>query len=261
MVVVSFRRLIISLSLILITTLVLIAFGLEIIGGEKWYLQLGPQSFFFWGITVLIAQIWITGTLLYNHKKIMKTISRLSTIEDLNSMNAVKSFRDMGVLGDEIRKVLMQANQLSIMRADRISALNNLVNLICEGYSEPVIVTDVKGDIFSISEKLKSRILKETDGKMIKNILELKPDIKLSEVLSFIEIERTAWTDSESSGLVCTPVFDKNNTVQFCIWELETSFFAGKLKELNQQKSKIQPSYKKLREFINPLRRKKKSLT
>lgn len=258
MIVVSFKRLMISLSLIITVTLLLIASGLAANGGADWSLRMELQNFFFWGLTALIIQIWIGGSLLFTHKKIIKTISRLSAFEDLNSTHADKSFKEMGKLGEEIKKVLKRENQMSLMRALRISALNNLVNLLCEGYSEPIIVTDVTGKIFTINDKLKPRITKETNLVQINNIIEIRPDIKLSEILIFIEKQKTAWKEPENTGLVCTPVFDKNSTVQFCIWEFETSFFAGKLKELNQQKSKIQPTYKKLRDFVNPRLRRKK---
>ncbi|MBI9107782.1 MAG: hypothetical protein JEZ04_13625 [Spirochaetales bacterium] len=257
MVVVSFKRLMISLLMIITVTLMLIVCGLAVNGGEFWYLKIEFQNFMFWGIIALIVQLWICGSLLLSHRKIMKTINRLSSFDDLNSMNAEKSFREMGELGEEIKTVLRKVNQLSVMRAERISALNNLVYLLCEGYSEPVIVTDVKGDIFTISDKFKGRIAKNGNSTVINNIIEIRPELKLSEVLGFIEKQRSAWNGPENSGLVCTPVFDKNSTVQFCIWEFETSFFSEKLKELNQQKSKIQPSYKKLMDFIK-LRQKRK---
>jgi hypothetical protein len=248
----------ISFLLFLTVTILLIVAGLAANGGTNWSLKIELQNFFFWGLTALIIQIWIGGSLLLSHKKVIKTISRLSAFDDLNSSNADKSFRELGSLGEEIKKVLKRENQLSVMRALRISALNNLANLLCEGYSEPVIVTDITGKIFTISEKLRTRIIKESKLVQINNIFEIRPEIKLSEILGFIEKQKTAWKDPENTGLICSPVFDKTGVVQFCIWEFETSFFAGKLKELNQQKSKIQPSYKRIREIVNPFLRKKK---
>ena len=144
------------------------------------------------------------------------------------------------------------------MRAERISALNNLTALLSEGYSEPVVVTDVKGVIFTMSEKLKNRISKEADMADIKNITAIRSDIKLNEVLSFIEKQHSAWTSENGSRITCTPVFGKKNTVQFCIWEFESSMLAEKFKEISMNNHKIQPSYRKIRNILKPFRRERK---
>ncbi len=257
MIVVRLKRLVISLVIIILVTLLLVVSGLSINGGKSWSLDLELQNFFFWGLAALIIQVWVGVSLLLNHKKILKTIRRLTSFDEIHSANAEKAFREMGSLGEEIKKVLKHENQLSAMRSERISALNSLAGSLCEGYSEPVAVTDVNGVLFAISNKLKSRILKDNEGKLIGNILELRSDLKLSEILVFMEKQRASWKESEDSGIICTPVFDRNNSVQFCIWEFETSFFAGKLKDLNQQKSKVQPTYSRIKAFINPLLKRK----
>lgn len=252
MIVVSLKRLIISLIIIISVTLMLLVIGLLVKGGEDWYLKLNFQNFLFWGIVVLIIQIWISASLLLSHRKILKSINRLSSFENLDSVNAEKSFKEMGGVGEEIRNVLKKINDLSSMRAYRISALNNLADLLCEGYSEPVVVTDVKGLIVTVSEKLKNRITKESGRDSINYITDIRPELKLTEVLSFIEKERAAWVASDNSKLSCTPVFDKNSALQFCIWEFETSFFAEKIKELNKSGSVSQPAYRKLKNLVNP---------
>ncbi|MBI9104362.1 MAG: hypothetical protein JEY99_18240 [Spirochaetales bacterium] len=256
MIVISLKRLLISLCIIITVTIILITSGLALNGGEGWQLKIELQNFFFWGLIVLLVQVGVGGTLIFSHKKLMENIKRLSTFEDFNSMNAEKAFEKLGRLGEEIRKVLRKENQFSVMRANRIAVLNDLVHVLCEGYSEPIMVTDINGVIFTISDKLKNRITKENGGVSFSNIVDIKPDIKLTEVLGFIEKQRTSWKDAEKSSLVCTPVYDKNSSVQFCIWEFETSFFTGKFKELTQQKTKIAPAYKKSIDFLNRFRRK-----
>ncbi len=250
MVIIRLRRLIISVILITAVTVVLLGIGLSLNEGEPWSLKFDYQNFFFWGLVAVIIQILTGLSLVFNHRKILNIVKRISTIDDIDSVYAEKLFDDIGPLGSEIKNLLRHNSQLSGLRTARISALNSLTEILCEGYAESILVTDVRGEILSMSDKLRGNLQKDKNESVIKNVLDIRNDIKLSEVLVFIEKHRSAWTDPDGSGLSCTPVFDKNNAVQFCLWEFETSIFTGKLKEHAAQRPDLRRSYGRLKNLL-----------
>ena len=161
-------------------------------------------------------------------------------------------------MGEELKRILIRENQLSVMRADRISGQNNLITLLCDGYSDPIAVTDVNGGILTISGKLKTRLTKEIGRTDFSNIVELYPQLKIPEILGYIEKQRSSWKDAENSGIELHPdIRKKQHGPSFASGNWKTSFFAGKIKEFSQQKAKITPRYKKLKDFINPFKKKK----
>ena len=252
MVIVGLKRLILSLVLIIAVTMIVIVMGISLNEGEAWSLKLDYQNFFFWGITALIVQLWAGLSLITRHRRILNTVRRLSSIEDLESVYAEKLFHEIGALGIEVKNVLRHSSELSGLRVARISALNSLTEILCEGYSDSILVTDVRGEILSMSDKLKARLAKESGRPEVRNIIDIRADLKLSEVLVFMEKQRSAWSNPDGSGLTCTPVYDRNGKIQFCLWEFETSIFTGKLKDNTQQKYDLRRSYGKIRNILKP---------
>ncbi len=239
MIVIRYRRVLISLILIFASTALLFVCGIIIYGGKGWALKPDAQNYFFWGFVILIFQLFIGVSLILSHRRVINLLKRISKIENLRGSHAGRVFNELGELGDEIKNMLKVENDISMLRADRISALNNLISMIIEDYSAPVMVTDISGDSIMMSAKLKNSIIKEKDLNDINNICDIRSDININEVLNYMEKQKTFWSFPQESALICTPIFDRRSNIEFCIWEFETSFFAGKLKDVDMSKTGV----------------------
>jgi transcriptional regulator with PAS, ATPase and Fis domain len=166
-----------------------------------------------------------------SHKSMVNNLKRISKIGDISHQYSQKILSKMGTLGKEIETMMIEQNHIVVLRSNRISALNTLVKLLCDGYSDSVIITDVKGEILSISNSFTENTKKEGNENTWKKLSDIRPDINLPDVLSHLEKQHLPWTNPEVKGVVCTPVFDKANMLNFCIWELETQHLNKLYKE------------------------------
>ncbi|MBN2655653.1 MAG: hypothetical protein JXR86_01230 [Spirochaetales bacterium] len=187
-------RLIISISLMIVLTAALVLVAMEIKQGSPPEIKLYRENILFWGIIGLSLQIWLGLSLLLNHRGLINEVRRLARIGDFSQPQARKILEHLGPLGREMERMMREQNNLVHLRSNRIPALNNLVKLMGSNYSEPIIISDVNGDILSVSGNLSEKLKKNN------------PDI---------------------SGVTCTPVTDMVGEIHFCLWEMETSRFTG----------------------------------
>lgn len=225
MIVISRKRFVISLGSILLLTGFLVGIGMDLQQGDPVELKIDVENLLFWGIITLLLQFWIGLSLLARHKNLVNELNRIARIEDITLPHAEKIFNQMGTLGTGIRDLIIDRNRLLVMRSNRISALNALMKTLFSGYCDPIAVTDVAGAVLGISTVLEEKLLKERGGTTWENILQIKPDLNLAEIMTHMEKQRAPWGNPEENGIVCTPVFDKSNTLHFCIWEFESSRF------------------------------------
>jgi hypothetical protein len=222
MLVISLKRFIVSFLLIILTTGIIIYISITSQSGESLQLRIDTQNIFFWGIIAFLVQIWVGLSLIFSHKHMVNNLKKISKIGDISHKHAQRILSKMGSLGSEIETMMIEQNKLVVLRSNRISALNTLVKILCDGYTDPVIITDVRGSILSISNEFTEKIKKEGNDISWKQLGDVRPDINLPDVLSHLEKQHLPWSDPEVKGVVCTPVFDKVNMLNFCIWEFET---------------------------------------
>ncbi len=259
MMMVTRKRLLISLLLVLVSTLLLIIAGVKLSPGETPEIRLDRENLLFWGIVVLIFQAWIILSLFFRQRSLIADLERIGRIGDLTNIQARKILENMGSLGQALKKVMNEQNEIVRLRSERINALNTLVKMLCEDVDSPVVVTDVTGRVFTYSDKLIEKYGKEQEELSLSKITDIRQDIPLAEVLSHLEKQRLPWNGPEGSGVSCTPIFDKNGTLHFCIWELESVHMLSKYKAASisagtkQNFQKLQGVLKKM-----PIRRKNK---
>lgn len=259
MIIITLKRFITSFIFILLITAFLVFLGMNLQDGEAVQLRIDTQNMFFWGIIAFLLQIGLAISLLLNHQNIINNLKRVSRIGDYSHIQSRKILGSMGPLGKEIELMMKEQNNLVILRSNRISALNNLVKMLCIGYSGPVLITDVNGDILSISSSFTDKIKKEGSELSWKRINDLRPDIPLTEVLNHLEKQKLPWSNPEFSGIICTPVFDKTNALNFCIWELETSQLNKMYKEKQADKTKVK-TRGTVQGFLGRIKKKKEIL-
>lgn len=227
MIVISLKRLVVSFVLILILTAVIIALGMDLQSGTPVELKIDVENLLFWGIVVLLLQLWIGLTVLMKHRKVLSELGRIAKIEDVSQPHAEKIFDGLGRTGQAIQRLMLDQNKLLVMRSNRIAAHNSLMRLLLEGYGEAAAVTDVTGKVLAMSRPLEEKCRNSQGTLTGQTILDFLPDINLKEVLTLMEKQRTFWQEPEKKGAVCTPVFDKEGVMHFCLWEFGADRLSG----------------------------------
>jgi len=259
MIAVSFKRLIISLILILVSTLLLVAASLNLFSTLPLGESLEKQDILFWGIITFLFQCSVGFSILIGHRNIISDLNKLISNKDLNHPHSRKILGQLGALGQVINRMMKELNDLLVLRTDRISALNKVVRMLSEDSSDTILVSDTMGTILGASdilmEKLKMKLSDFT------KIYEIFPTIKLAEVLVALEKNRESWKDSTESGILCTPVFDKRGNLNLCLWEIESSGILQKLNRQKMSRQKINSTRKNSLDAFKDMFRKKKSST
>ncbi len=252
MIVVSLKRLIISLSLILSSTLFLLVVSLDLISPLSLGESLEKQDLLFWGIIVFLFQSIMGISILTGHRNVISDLNRLISNKDLSHPHSRKILNQLGPLGQVISRMMKELNELLSLRTDRISALNKVVRLLCDESGKSLVVSDTMGTVLGVSESLLEKTkLKLSD---LSTVTEVLPGIKIAEVMVALEKNRDDWKDSGDSGVVCTPVFDKSGHLNLCIWVLES---AGFIQKINRHPANM-AARKKMVTFRDLMKRKKK---
>lgn len=236
----SRKRYVLTVILVMVATSLLTYISIDLKD-----LQLDRENIFFWGLIALLTQCILFSSLYFSHRNMVSTLKKITDLNNLSHPYSQKLLKSMGVLGKEIEHMVNEQSIASTLRSNRISALNSMVRILCAGYEEPVLITDVKGAILSISDALSVKINKnDSDASLsMKNLSDFRSDIPLREVLNHLEKQKIPWSNPEIKGVICTPVFDKENVLNFCIWEFESEMFSKLLKE--KSKGSFQGLFKK----------------
>jgi hypothetical protein len=227
MIVISLKRLVVSFILILILTAAIIFLGMDLQSGNPVELKIEVENLLFWGIVVLLLQLWIGLSVLLRHRKILSELGRIAKIEDVSQPHAEKIFHGLGRTGLAIQRLMLDQNNLLVMRSNRIAAHNSLLRLLLYGYSDPAVVTDVTGKVLAMSRPVEEKCRNSQGALGGQTILDFLPEINLKEVLVLMEKQRTFWQEPEKKGAVCTPVFGKEGALHFCLWEFGADRLSG----------------------------------
>jgi len=255
MIVISRRRLIISLLLLMASMLVLLGIGISLLSDSPLDKSLEKQKLFYWGLIITLFQISISISVFIGHRKLIADINRITSYKDMNHPQSRRILRQMGSLGDVLINMMKDLNSLLELRMNRISASSKVLKILCEDYPGPLLISDTLGNVLGASEILteKTGIPLRSDSQLI----DFFPDIKLGEVLVSLEKNREGWKEESEKGLICTPVFDRGEHLNLCLWEIETSHVFQKLSK-GSVKNKPQRAYNSLKGLFKNRGEKKK---
>ncbi|MDC7236089.1 MAG: hypothetical protein PQJ58_22900 [Spirochaetales bacterium] len=227
MIVVSVKRLTLSIVLIALSFLLFLAVSIDLYSGTALAESLEKQQILFWGIVTFLFQTVVFLSLFIDQRKLVSDLRKIASYKDLNHPQSAKILDQLGETGTLIHSILNDFNRLLEMRLNRITAFNKVLKIVCEEYPEPLLITDTLGSVLGISDKLSGALsLTMTSDTKLNDIF---PEMKLAEILGSLEKSREPWKDLEETGRICTPVFDTSGNLNLCIWEFETSHFSQKI--------------------------------
>jgi len=211
------------------------------------------EDFLFLGILIVCAQLLLAVFLLSGHYKVRGRLKRISKMGDLTNQDTQRILNRLGDIGKEINYLLSEQNQLSQLRAGRIAALNTLARQFCMDHRDSILYTDVKGSILGYSDSIEEKLKIDDLELMNMEITSLWPELPISEILQSMQKQGLPWTDPEHSGISCSPIFDRDNNLHFCVWGIQSGFLKKIAADSRMEKSNDLQRKKRrsLSSFIN----------
>ncbi len=248
MIIVRIKTLVLVLVMVLASTAFLFYREIILLPGGGISLNMEKQELLYWALIVCLFQTALFIFAFRGHRKLIRDLKKLISNRDLSHPQSVKILNAMGETGRVIRMMMEEYSSLLDMRLNRISAFNKIIRIICEDYPEPLMISDTLGTVLGISDQLLEKTGLAQGDLQVGDVL---PEIKMPEVLGHMEKNRSVWKDE--SGCSCTPVFDRSDQLNLCIWELEAESILKKI--TNRQAAGI--TRKTVNTFRDLIRRKK----
>ncbi|MBF9016756.1 MULTISPECIES: hypothetical protein [unclassified Oceanispirochaeta] len=227
MILVKRKRLIISFLMILGSLVLFLLISIDSFSEAPLNISIEKQQVVYWGVVTILFQTLVFLSLFIDQRKLVSDLKKIASYKDLNHPQSAKILDQLDEIGQVIYSILNDFNKLLELRLNRITAFNKVLKIVCEEYPEPLLITDTMGSILGISQKLSDK-LNLSIGSDLK-INDIFPDLKLAEILVFLEKNREIWRGETNSAEICTPIFDKNGNLNLCIWEFEATHISQKI--------------------------------
>lgn len=240
MFVLSSKRLLITFFVIMCSTLLLLVLAINFRELKSTEFSIDSQNTLYWGIIIIILQLFTFLNLYRSHKKIIYNIRKISKIGELSHPIVKQILNGMGSLGSEIDVLLRTQNELIELRANRITALNNLISRLSFDYKYPMLITDVSGKILNYSNLIRDKIVIDS-----MNITDIILELPLESIIHSMESSKSIWQDDNFKGVSASPIFDRKNKVSYCLWELD-----DEIKKINKSTEILKVKKKSFKNFI-----------
>lgn len=146
------RNLLIILALIVIAAAIGAGvFGYQVILGSEGLkgdeIRFQAESFLFYFIVAAVVLITGFAVLLLRVRHVDRQLDKLIEMSKYSDIYPAKHFAGLGPLGERLKLIYRQINNLNIRKTMKISALSNLNEFLLNNISLPLVVTDVTGTI------------------------------------------------------------------------------------------------------------------
>lgn len=194
------------------------------------------ESFLFYFI--ITAAVLTTGfsVLLFRVRHVDRQLDKLIEMSKYSDIYPAKHFVGLGPLGERLKLIYRQINNLNIRKTMKISALANLNEFLLNNISLPLVVTDVTGIILysnsSFADKFSSTRGELKSSKIDHIFSELNiPVLMLELSRQHIPVEK----ESNRINLTCYPVHNVSAEMNYVVFVPDK-----KATYINLQKSGIE---------------------
>ncbi len=105
--------------------------------------------------SILLAAV--SAAVFLRNKNILKELDKVVEMSLYSNFSPVESLRKLSLIGEKIEHIYRNVSTVNEKRLLKISAMHNLNGFLLENLSLPVIVTDVRGVIVSVSRQARDR--------------------------------------------------------------------------------------------------------
>jgi len=191
--------------------------GSEGLSGEV--LSFQAESFlFYFIITALILGIGFI-VLFLRVKHVDRQLDKLIEMSRYSDIYPAKHFVGLGSLGERLKQIYRQINNLNIRKTMKISALSNLNEFLLNNITLPLVVTDVSGIILYINKAFAEKFnstrsdLKSSNIDIIFSELNI-PVLMLELSRQHIPVEK----ESNKIKMTCYPVHNVSAEMNYVVF-------------------------------------------
>jgi len=218
------RNLLIVLALIVIAASIGAGvFGHQVIldseGLQGDEIRFQAESFLFYFIVTAFVLTTGFAALLFRVRHVDRQLDKLIEMSKYSDIYPAKHFVGLGPLGERLKLIYRQINNLNIRKTMKISALANLNEFLLNNITLPLVVTDVTGIILysnsSFADKFNSTRgeLKTTGIDLIFSELNI-PVLMLELSRQHIPVEK----ESNRIRLTCYPVHNVSAEMNYVVF-------------------------------------------
>jgi PAS domain-containing protein len=126
--------------------------------------------------------------------------------------------RRLGTLGKDLAAIYRGIEEVSEKKSLRIGALNALNSFLLARLEERMVVINVKGEIFQVSDAFVDSLETKRGEVIGQDLTKLLPEFDLDKAISHFYRENTALElGSEADSMRVYPVFDARREIAYCV--------------------------------------------
>ncbi len=191
--------------------------GSEGLTGES--IKFQAESFLFYFFVTAIILIIGFAALLLRVRNVDKQLDRLIEMSRYSDIYPARHFVGLGPLGDRLRLLYRNINNLNIRKTMKISALANLNEFLMNNINLPLLVTDVTGSILysstAFSDKYNSTKGDLKSSKIDSVFPELNIPVLMLELFrQHIPVEK----ESNRIRITCYPVHNVSAEMNYVVF-------------------------------------------
>ncbi|RKX84319.1 MAG: hypothetical protein DRP58_07420 [Spirochaetes bacterium] len=222
--------LLINRTLLIILAIVVIAVSLgagwfgyqQILGSanlSREAIRFQAENFLFYFIVTAVVLVIGFGFLLFRVRHVDRHLDKLIEMSRYSDIYPAKHFAGLGPLGEKLKLIYRQINNLNIRKTMKISALANLNEFLVNNISLPLVVTDVIGTILYSNNAFADKT-KTTRGDLKSSMID-KVFTDLSIPVLMLELSRQhipVETDSNNTKITCYPVHNVSAEMNYVVF-------------------------------------------
>ena len=210
---VLFLMMLVSLSLVAAIG----ARGYVILGGASTYTwqqsKLQAEIFVYLAIVFSIVFLSVYGAVLLRSRNLYKELDRLIELTRFGSISIEDTLKKIGRLGEKIRLIYYQLNELNEKRSLKISALSRINDFLLNNIDLSCLMLDASGKVTEASRRyLESRDIPRAEvvGKNLETVLASEmEEISFAEISQKLERERGMVPLDTKEPIGFLPIFNR----------------------------------------------------
>lgn len=180
------------------------------------------ERFLFYSLITVV--ILITGflTLLFRSIHVDRKLDRIIEMSRNSDIYPEKHFVGIGPLGERLKKIFSQINNLNIRKTLKISALSRLNEFIMNNITIPLLVTDVTGRILYSSNTFIEKLESTRADLIQKQIETFLPDLNVPTLM--IELSRKPIPierEANKYKFTCYPIHNISGGLNYVVFSAD----------------------------------------
>jgi len=165
-----------------------------------------------------------------------REIDKVIELNKTQEFSPERSLRKLGILGEKITTLYNQLNTISKKKTLKISALSALNTFLIFNNTQPVIITDIRGNIINCTENSAKTLGVKRAELLHTNISKSFPDMHIEDAVFRIDRSRSHIEKKIGKHIVgIYPIFNINRDIAYLVHMIDATPAIPEAMKQNQQ--------------------------